>query len=242
MLTHPYHRPPDMPIALSTVAESAHAGYAFRQRRGGSPRRDLRRLGRWAVLLLAPVLYVVVGLLHPLENPGVGDDTALFIALHVAQLPLIAGLAAGLWMMLDGAVGRAAAIGRALVPLFLVAYTAMDSILGLAWGYVAAQAGTLGVADQPAVERLMESLVGGPTSVGYAIYFGAGILWLATVISVAIVRWSSAPSGAIWLMVLGAGSFAAGHVKPTGPVGMLSFAVGVWWLERARLAADVRDS
>jgi hypothetical protein len=49
-------------------------------------------LWRRAVLFGVPSLYVILGLLHT-DNPEVGDESALFIWLHIAQLFLIGGLA-----------------------------------------------------------------------------------------------------------------------------------------------------
>ena len=58
-----------------------------------------RRAWRRVILLGVPSLYVILGLLHPTANPGVGDETDLFVRLHIAQLFLIMGLAycCGCW-------------------------------------------------------------------------------------------------------------------------------------------------
>ena len=47
---------------------------------------DRRRTWRRVVLLGVPALYLVLGLLHPTANPELGDDTDLFIYLHLIQL------------------------------------------------------------------------------------------------------------------------------------------------------------
>src|ERR1700754_3376682 len=104
---------------------------------------------RTAVLLGVPALYVVLGLLHPTENPELGDDTDLFITLHVAQLVLIVGLAYVLWLLVEGLDSRAATVARALIVPFVVAYTALDAILGIAWGIAAETANDLPAEDQP---------------------------------------------------------------------------------------------
>ena len=43
-------------------------------------------------------LYIVLGILHPMEDPVLGDATGLFIGLHFGQMFLIAGLAFSLWL------------------------------------------------------------------------------------------------------------------------------------------------
>jgi hypothetical protein len=58
-----------------------------------------RVVWRRVILFGVPSLYVVLGLLHPTTNPELGDDTDLFIGLHIAQLFLIAGLAFVLWLL-----------------------------------------------------------------------------------------------------------------------------------------------
>ncbi len=93
-----------------------------------------RRTWRRVVLLGVPSLYVLLGLLHPTHNPELGDETDHFVNLHIAQLFLIAGLGYVLWLLVEGVTNRAATLARALIIPFLVAYTALDAILGIAWG------------------------------------------------------------------------------------------------------------
>lgn len=45
---------------------------------------DRSILLRGAVLLGVPFLYLVLGLLHPTANPELGDETGLFVWLHIA--------------------------------------------------------------------------------------------------------------------------------------------------------------
>ena len=139
-------------------------------------------LWRRAILFGVPFLYVILGLLHT-DNPEVGDETGLFIGLHIAQLFLIGGLAYLLWLLVDGLDSRAARIARALILPFVILYTALDAVLGIAWGIVAEKANALPVADQPAAGRLIDSLLE-PEPLGYILYFGAGLLWLTVALTV----------------------------------------------------------
>ncbi len=97
----------------------------------GERRMRVRR----AVLFGVPLLYVVLGLLHA-DNPEIGDETGLFIWLHIGQLFLIGGLAYLLWLLVEGLESRAAKVARALIIPFVVLYTALDAVLGIAWGIV----------------------------------------------------------------------------------------------------------
>jgi hypothetical protein len=186
-------------------------------------------LVRRAVVFGVPLLYVVLGLLHT-DNPEVGDATGLFIGLHVAQLFLIGGVACMFWLLVEAIDSRAASTARALILPFVIAYTALDSVLGIAFGIVAREANELPTADQPAADRLVEALLE-PAPLGYIAYFGAGLLFLAVALSVVRALRARAPRGALVLMAIGATVFTLGHAQPMGPIGMGLFLVGVVWLE-----------
>jgi hypothetical protein len=191
---------------------------------------ERRIVVRRTVLFGVPFLYLVLGLLHPTANPEVGDETGAFIGLHVAQLFLIGGLACMFWLLLDGVDGRAATVARALILPFVIVYTALDAVLGIAWGIVAQKANELPVADQAAASRLIDALLE-PEPLGYVLYFGAGLLWLAVALSVVTALRGRAPWPALALMAIGASVFALGHARPMGPIGMALFLAGVAWLE-----------
>lgn len=186
-------------------------------------------LVRRAVLFGVPLLYVVLGLLHT-DNPEVGDETGLFIGLHIAQLFLIGGLAYMFLFLLEGLDGRAARVARALILPFVILYTALDAVLGIAWGIVAEKANELPLADQAAAGRLIDSLLA-PEPRGYILYFGAGLLWLALALTVVTALGTRAPRPALALMAVGAVVFALGHARPVGPIGMTLVLAGIVWLE-----------
>jgi hypothetical protein len=197
-----------------------------------------RRTWRRALLLGVPALYVVLGFLHPTENPELGDDTALFVGLHVAQLFLIMGLAYVLWFLVDGLDNRAATVARVLIVPFVVAYTALDAILGIAWGIATETANDLPASAQEGAEVLIDELISGdPDPRGLALYWGAGLLWLAVAVAVVTALRNVAPTGALVCLSLGAAVFTLGHAPPMGPIGMGLILVGIAWLElRPRVA------
>lgn len=186
-------------------------------------------LMRRVVLFGVPLLYVALGLLHT-DNPEVGDETGLFIGLHIAQLFLLGGLVYMFWLLLEGLDSRAARVARALILPFVILYTALDAVLGIAWGIVAEKANELPVADQPAASRLIDDLLE-PEPLGYVLYFGAGLLWLSLALAVVTALWNRAPRPALALMAIGATVFALGHARPVGPIGMTLFLAGIAWLE-----------
>jgi hypothetical protein len=207
---------------------STYAG----SQKGGGEMVGHRRTWRRVVLLGVPFLYVLLGLLHPTANPELGEETDLFIGLHIAQLFLIVGLGYVLWLLVEGVTNGASILARALIIPFVVAYTALDAILGIAWGIAAETANDLPAADQPGAGRLIDELISGdPDPRGLILYWGAGLLWLAVALSVVAALPEIAPLGALVSMGLGATTFTLGHAPPMGPVGMGLFLLGIAWAE-----------
>jgi len=190
-----------------------------------------RRTWRRVVLLGVPSLYVLLGVLHPTANPELGDETDLFVGLHIAQLFLIMGLGYVLWLLVEGVANRAASVARALILPFVVAYTALDAILGIAWGIAAETANDLPAEDQRGAGRLVHELISGSDPRGLILYWGAGLLWLAVALAVVAALKDTAPIGALVSMSLGAAVFTLGHAPPVGPIGMGLLLLGIAWAE-----------
>jgi hypothetical protein len=99
-----------------------------------------RRIGTAPQLLLlaVPLVWVVVALVHPQGNGDVydylDDKVALWLGVHFAQLVLALGLALAFWVLLLGRAGTAATLARLALPVWLVAFSAFDSVTGLASG------------------------------------------------------------------------------------------------------------
>lgn len=196
-----------------------------------------RVLLRRAILFGTPLLYIVLGIIHPMEDPRLGEATDVFIALHFAQLFLIAGLAWSLWLLVEGLESRAATVTRVLIVPYAILYTALDSIAGLGMGSLVQIANELPAAEQAVADRLIVEL-DEPDVAGYLLYVGAGLSWFAAALASTIALKGRGPRGALVLMALGALIFAVGHPKPPGPVGMALFLAGVVWLELRRREAE----
>ena len=196
---------------------------------------------RRAALFAIPALLVLLGLLHPQKNPEVGDDTTLFLALHAVQPLLVWGLVYVIHQLVRDLDNRPARLARVLIVPFAIAYSVLDAMLGLSWGYVAQQATALAASDQAAGQRLLEQLLE-PNGAGLLLYFGAGLLWLATVLAVVFAHLGKVSTGPLWLLSSGALIFVAGHASPTGPIGMGLFLVGATWLERQKTAVTTTSA
>jgi hypothetical protein len=195
---------------------------------------------RRAILFGAPLGYIVLGLVHPMGDLDVGDAAGFYIFLHVVQPLLIALIAYGLWLLVDGLESRAATVVRvALIP-YLILYSMFDAIAGVATGLIVQEANGMSAADQAAVQRMMDGIGEHPVLVGY--WIGAGLSWLVPAVAAAMAVRHLVPRWVTAAMVLGAIVFAVGHPFPPGPIGMALFLGGIVWLElrpRAQRAPEL---
>ncbi len=174
-----------------------------------------------------PIGYIALGLVHPMSDPKVGDETDFFVFLHVVQPVLIGLMAYALWTLVEGLPGRAAKVARFAVVPYAIAYTMWDSIIGVAKGIFAGEAGSLSAADQAVVAGVL----GTDHWLGYAIYVASGLSWLVAAVAVAVAVEQIAPLRVSLLLGIGGLIFALGHPIPPGPIGMTLFLVGVALLE-----------
>src|SRR5688500_8780592 len=80
---------------------------------GGTERETTLRRG---LIFVAVAGYLVLGAVHPIEL-AVGDDSTLYLGIHVVQPLLILFLGWGVWLLVKGVPGRAAQIARvAILP------------------------------------------------------------------------------------------------------------------------------
>lgn len=151
----------------------------------------------WLVVLAAPLLWVVVALLHPDDTgklyEGISDEANRWIFVHVTQLVLTPFIAAGVWMLLLGIHSVAATVARAVLAVWMVFFSAFDAVAGIATGVLTRHANSLegegraGVAA--AVDFLFHDsqLAGGEFSVLGNIGQGSWIV-LVIVTAVALYR------------------------------------------------------
>jgi hypothetical protein len=190
---------------------------------------DRSTLVRRAVLFGGPLGYIVLGLVHPSGDLDVGDAAGFYIFLHVVQPFLIALIAYGLWLLVEGLESTAATVVRyALVP-YLIVYSMFDAVAGVATGLIVEEANGMSAADQAAVQRMMDGIGEHPVLV--ALWIGAGVTWLIPAVAAAMAVRQQVPRWVTAMMVVGAAIFAVGHPIPPGPIGMALFLGGILWLE-----------
>ena len=181
------------------------------------------------ILFGGPLGYIVLGLFHPIDDLEVGDAAGFYIFLHLVQPFLIALIAFGLWLLVDGLESTAATVVRYSLVAYLIVYSMFDAVAGVATGLIVQEANTMSAADQAAVQRMMDGI--GEHGVLVALWIGAGLSWLIPAVAAAMAIRERVPGWVTAAMVLGAVLFAVGHPIPPGPIGMSLFLAGILWLE-----------
>lgn len=150
------------------------------------------RLGRLLVFA-GPLLWAVLVLFHP--NPseasayaGIRDDVDLWLLVHVGQLALTPLLFLAVWRLLDGLPSATAKVGRAMLVVWTVFFSAYDSVQGVATGILVRHANGLTGDEQAAVAGAIDHLVyddrlGGNVSV--LAFVGQGS-WIVVAIAAAV--------------------------------------------------------
>jgi hypothetical protein len=189
----------------------------------------------------AVVGYIILGAVHPAEIK-VGDDTTLYLGIHLVQPVFVLLLAWGIWLLVKDLPGRAAQVARVAIVPYAIVYSMLDAIAGVALGQVIRDANGMSAADAAAVERMLDGGIGGVDYIGMVIWVASGLTWFAMALAAAVAVKQVGGRGPMTLMVLGAAVFAVGHPFPPGPIGIALFGLGVAWLELRRSHALVPEA
>ena len=228
----------------------------------------------WLCLVVAPAVLVSIELYHPANftaDPGMYQYLSKpepynphfealaypgpewWFRLHMTQTPLVALVAVGLWLLAgrisdaDGAAALALAwLARIATFVFLIYYTALDSIGGFGLGRTIINSETLAAAgkltaDQVAGVALVlnttwtDPWVGGVGSFisltgSWAVFTAALLLALALLLA------KKAPWPALILLVGFGWELQVSHTMPHGPIAFsLLIAASLWmWFGRPR--------
>jgi hypothetical protein len=175
---------------------------------------------------------VILGAVHPAEL-AVGDETTLYLGIHVVQPLLVLLLGWGVWLLVEDVPGRAARVARIAILPYAIAYAMLDAIAGIGIGQVVREANAMSAAEAATIQRLLDG-GGGDDVIGLVVYLLSGLTWLAMAGAAAIALRPTGGRGPTALMLVGAAIFAVGHPFPTGPVGIALFGLGLAWLELRR--------
>lgn len=189
-----------------------------------------RRVLRQLIVLFSPLILCILEIWHPV---GVHNKSAFesilpkvdwWLTLHLLQLPLFGLLALSILLIVDKLQGWPANICRIGMGFFLVFYTALDSITGIAGGVLIRTARNSPPNVQAFVAKqvdffFFDPIVGGST-LSLIGLLGAGG-WVVGVTAAAIAlskvgidRLTTS------LLILGGVMFGISHTPPTGPLGL----------------------
>jgi hypothetical protein len=197
--------------------------------------------GRRTLLIGVPVTFAALTLLHPMEDPWeLGSALDRWMLVHVGQLVLTVLLAYALWLLVDGIRSRSAAVMRVALPVFVVAFTAFDSVAGIATGWLAGRAedqtGTAREHTLDSIEYLFAdnwlagnlSILGGTTA----------IAWVTIAIAAAIAL-KGAGADRLTVIAMCTAVLFANHPAPFGTIGLLAIGVAGYRTSRGagRIAA-----
>ena len=188
--------------------------------------------GRWLLLLGTPIALGAVLWIHPhggaYETVAAAADT--WLAVHLLLLPLFALLGAVVYVLLEGFSGRAATIGRLGVAVYVVFYTAFESIAGIATGLLVTGTGSLSGTERAGAIAAYDAIVTSPVVGALALLDVAGMLVAIAALALELRR-AGAPTLAV-ASLAGVPIAIVGHGgTPIDAVGMGLFLVGVVWLE-----------
>jgi hypothetical protein len=231
----------------------------------------------WVCLVAAPLVLAAIELFHPAHftsNPGMfaflcrpQPYNAQFVALaypgpqwwfqlHLIQTPLVALVATGLWLLAgrigdaDGPVALGLAwLSRAATMVFLVYYTALDTIGGTGLGRLLLNTNALADAGRLTPEQVqgvalvldttwIDPWVGG---VGSFISLAGswGIFIAVTAVATALAMTRKAPWPALVVLFAFGWELQTAHASPHGPIAFTLLAIAavwLWWSERRPVA------
>lgn len=196
---------------------------------------------RRGIIFTAVAGYFVVGVVHPADIE-VGDETTLYLGIHLLQPVLILLLAWGIWFLVKDLPGRAAQVARVAIVPFAIVYAIFDAVAGIAIGIIVREANGLSAAEGAAVQRVFDDSDWVTEALTAGIYVAAGLAWFVAALAAAIAVKQVGGLGPTLLMAAGAAIFAVGHPFPPGPIGIALFGLGVAWLEVRRIEAPVPDA
>lgn len=196
---------------------------------------------RRAILATGIVGYFVIGAIHPADLE-VGDETALYLGIHLVQPVLILLLAWGIWLLVKDLSGRAAQVARIAIVPYAIAYAIFDAIAGIAIGTIVREANGMSAAEGAAVQRVFDDADGFTEALSAGVYVAGGLTWFVMALAAAIAVKQVGGLGPTLLMAVGAAIFAVGHPFPPGPIGIALFGLGVAWLEVRREAAKAPEA
>jgi hypothetical protein len=200
---------------------------------------------RHALLIAVPLAFSVLLWFHPMisDYEGLRDVTTRFQVVHVGMVLAIPLLAIGIYGLLDGLRGRAAAVGRfALIP-FVVFYVPYVAFEGIALGVLGEQLNGLTAGQRDAIAPgMVQDFASNPILGEPGLFWALGSTALIVVMLSTLLafRRAGAPLGLQGL--LGMAVLIGAHAPPLASIGWACFAAAGWMVLRARHTSAVEPA
>ncbi len=232
----------------------------------------MKQLLWWLCLFVAPAVLIVLELFHPAgftNSPGMyqflshaephAHHSALdyfgpywWFMLHMIQTPMVALVAVGLWLMVDG-IGRddgtaamvAGRLARTAILVFAVYFTVLDGIGGIGLGRTIlivqelVARGKLSPSQLDGVVLLLNTMWVDPVVGGVGSLISETASWAAFASAFLVASALLLSGRAGWLNMvplLGFGwSLQTAHASPHGPIAFALLIVAAawqWWIRR----------
>jgi uncharacterized membrane protein len=181
-------------------------------------------------MLLTPLALAVLELTHPLDAHD--SSPTWWTTLHLIQMPLFGLLGlTGYWLVRREDIERwAPPVIGALMGVFVVYYTALDAVAGVALGRLLGYQQTLPPDQQPVVAHAIDALY---THTAVLLFFDVGT-W-AWILGVVVAAFALARAGLPWppvvLLAVSVIPLHQDHGRPYGPIAFTLFLVATLWLE-----------
>ena len=187
----------------------------------------------WIVLPVALVTWAVIALLHPDPDSSAGiyaglhDDVGSWLFTHCAQLVLAPFVAFTVWTILRGVTSAAATLSRLALVVWLVSFSAYDSLAGIGTGVLVREANSVTGDEQAglvtAADLFWDSQLSGNVS-----WWGvvATIAWPVVAVAAAVALHRDRASR-VTVAAMAVSGLVAFHAGFPATVGFTALAVAV---------------
>jgi hypothetical protein len=202
-------------------------------------------ISRFTLLTGIPAAFAVLLWFHPMigDYDGLRDVTTRFQVVHAGMVLAVPLLAIGIYGLLDGLRGRAAAVGRfALVP-FVVFYVPYVAFEGIALGVLGDRLNDLPAGQRDAVAPgMVEDFARNPIFGEPGLFWALGSIALIVVVVSTVLAFRRAGAPLSLQVLLGLSMLIGTHAPPLAPIGWACFAAAGWMVLRARHTAAAKPA
>lgn len=196
-----------------------------------------QKIFKQLIIVLSPLILGMLEIWHPV---GVVGKTAYevilpqvdwWLTLHFLQLPLFGMMALAVFLMVAPLQSWAAKISRIGIGFFVIFYTALDAITGIAGGMLIRSARDLPINVQGFVAKqvnllFFDPIIGGSTASVVGLLGASGWFVGVTAAAIALAQ-IGVDRLSVILLIISAVLFGLSHTPPTGPLGLIFFFLAV---------------